>query len=309
MTHRKTVLVVGGSGFLGRHLVMRLAGEGHDVRIADLRQPPWRPNSVSYVGPGLGSDEVLDQAVAGCDMIVHLASSTIPKTSNDDPIADVATNLLGSMRLFDAAVRHKVKRVVFSSSGGTVYGEPKCEVVSEAHPTDPTSSYGIVKLAIEKYLALYYRLYGLEYAVLRIANLYGEYQSPTSGLGAIAAFCARAHSGEPIEIWGDGSVSRDFIYVGDVIDAFIKALDSTTVTALTANLGSARSLSLNEILDTIEAILGRPLSRTYLPGRAFDVQRTCLDNTLARSALDWEPQTPIHEGIKRVLASYNEMRI
>lgn len=300
MSERKRVLVVGGAGFLGRHVVLRLAEAGHAVRIADLREPAWCPKDVSFLGMGLGGDSRLDAAVAETDVIFHLASSTIPKTSNDDPVADVATNLLGSVRLFDAAVRHKTKRIVFASSGGTVYGEIKSEIVREDHPTDPTSSYGITKLAIEKYLALYNRLHGMEYVALRIANLYGEYQSPTSGLGAIAAFCARAKAGEPIEIWGDGTVSRDFIYVGDVVDAFMMALDVER-TNFTVNLGSGTSVSLNEVHAIIEKVLGTPVAIRYTPARIFDVQRTRLDHDLARQILGWQPKTTLEDGIRRVL--------
>lgn len=300
MSDPKTVLVVGGAGFLGRHLVMRLAAAGHHVRIADLREPTWRPEGVSFIGMGLGGDDRLDASVQGSDIIVHLASSTIPKTSNDDPVGDVATNLLGSLRLFDAAVRHKTKRVIFASSGGTVYGEPECDSVSESHPTHPISSYGIVKLAIEKYLALYNRLHGLEYVGLRIANLYGEHQSPDSGLGAIAAFCARAKRNETIEIWGDGSASRDFVYVGDVVDAF--ELSMTVPAANTiVNVGSGTSTSLNEITAILEKVLGHKIGVRYLPARLFDVRRTKLDPALAQRILGWKPKTDLESGIARVL--------
>jgi UDP-glucose 4-epimerase len=294
------VLVTGGSGFLGRHLVRRLISRGSTVRILDVSDAGWPEPSVEFMAGSVADESILNAAVSGCEAVIHLASSVIPKTSNDDPLLDSRSNLIGTLKLLDVCVGAGARRFVFASSGGTVYGEPSASVVSESHPTDPICSYGIVKLAVEKYLALYQRLHGLQSVSLRISNLYGEHQRHDSGLGAIAAFCHKAVNDEPVEIWGDGSVSRDFVYVGDVVDAFVAALDYEGQN-LVANIGSGESVSLTTILETIETILGRKIAKRHLPARPFDVQRTCLDISLAARTLDWQPRTPLSEGIARVL--------
>ncbi|KUO68133.1 MAG: hypothetical protein APF80_08490 [Alphaproteobacteria bacterium BRH_c36] len=294
------VLVTGGSGFLGRHLVPRLLSLGYSVRMLDVSDASWRDPKVQFITSSVADESILNSAVSGCEAVIHLASSVIPKTSNDNPLLDARTNLVGTLKLLDASVNAGVRRFIYASSGGTVYGEPSVACVREDHPTDPICSYGIVKLAVEKYLALYQRLYGLESVSLRISNLYGEHQRHDTGLGVIATFCHKAVTGKTVEIWGDGTVSRDFIYVGDVVDAFAAGL-AFEGQNLVANIGSGTSVSLNTILETIEGLTGNEVSKTYLPARAFDVHRTCLDVSLAGQKLGWRPRTSLGEGIERVL--------
>src|SRR4029434_4711286 len=170
------------------------------------------------------NEEDVTQAVAGCEVVFHMISTTIPKSSNDNPAYDVESNLVGTLRMLEAARKAGVRKVVFASSGGTVYGIPKVVPINESHPTDPICSYGISKLAVEKYLHLYHALHGLDYCILRIGNPYGEGQRPTAAQGAVGVFLYKALHGGVIEIWGDGTVTRDYIYIGDVIQAFLKAM-------------------------------------------------------------------------------------
>ena len=202
--------------------------------------------------------------------------------------------------MLEASAGAGVKRIVFASSGGTVYGEPTVPRVDESHPTEPISSYGIVKLALEKYIALYSREHGLTSVSLRISNLYGEGQRHDTGFGVIASFCHKAVTGATVEIWGDGTVSRDFIHVSDVVDAFVAALDHDGE-SLVVNIGSGTSVSINTVLDTIATIVGREVPRRYLQGRAFDVKHTCLDIGLAARTLGWTPKIDLNEGLRRVL--------
>lgn len=287
------ILVTGGMGFLGRHLLPALTSAGHEVRVMDVYDAPWREASVEFIRGTFDDEALLAPALEGCAAVVHMASSTIPRTSNEDPAADIQTNLSGAVRLLEACRKAGCSRFVFTSSGGTVYGDVHNERITEDHPTEPISSYGIVKLAVEKYMAMYGRLYGMKTASLRIANLYGEHQRHDSGLGAIAAFTHRIVTGNPVEIWGDGSVARDFVYVGDVVLAVLAAL-KTGKPGLVANIGSGRAVSLNEILDMIEVTAGCASTRNYLPGRSFDVQRTCLDIGRAKSELGWQPQQALN---------------
>ena len=293
-------VILGGRGFLGSQLHMALVQAGHRVRIFD------RPGSRAalpiaeqeYMGGDFGNREDLVEALAGCDIVFHLVSTTLPASSNENPLYDVETNLVSTIRLLDVARVSGTKKIVFASSGGTVYGVPQNVPVAEDHPTEPLCSYAISKLAIEKFLHLYSHLHRVDYRVLRIANPYGEGQSPIGKQGAIAVFTYKALRGEPIQIWGDGEVVRDYLYAGDVADAMLKAALYEGPHHV-FNIGGGRGHSLNELLSRIEALLGRRVERTYLPGRRFDTPVNVLDITRARDHLRWTPQTPMEAGLAR----------
>ncbi|MGH8475835.1 MAG: NAD-dependent epimerase/dehydratase family protein [Methylococcales bacterium] len=298
-------LIPGGGGFIGSFLADRLLALGHTVRIFE------RPRVVAYRAFGaqervewlagdFQSTADIDTAVDGSNVVFHLVSTTLPKNSNDDPIYDVETNLVGTLRLLAAAVRCSVKKVVFISSGGTVYGIPAQIPIREEHPTEPLVSYGIAKLAIEKYLHLYWRLHGLDYCILRVANPFGERQRVDTAQGAVAVFLSKALSKQAIEIWGDGSVTRDYIYIDDLIDAFIRAMDHDGE-ARVFNIGSGTGRSLNQLLRAIEDLLGHPIERRYLPARQFDVPVNVLDIVRAHDVLGWQPRVPFNEALRRTL--------
>jgi UDP-glucose 4-epimerase len=244
---------------------------------------------------------LVQEAVAGQDIVIHMACTVIPKTSNDDPYFDVMSNVGGAIHLLDASVENRVRKFVFISSGGTVYGVPEHVPIPETHPTNPECSYGITKLAIEKYLRLYCKIRGLPTCVLRLANPYGEYQRYHAVQGAIPVFCYKALKGEPIEIWGDGSVRRDFIYVGDAIEAIVRAAMKQEVVGV-MNVGGGSAHSINEVLSAIDAELGRKTERIYKAPRLFDVPVNYLDITHVRKILDWAPVVGLEEGVRRMLA-------
>jgi UDP-glucose 4-epimerase len=256
--------------------------------------------AVEWIEGDLVNHEDLEKAVHGCDVIYHLVSTTLPKSSNDNPIYDIETNVIGTLHLLDLARKTKGKKIIFISSGGTVYGIPGEIPIRESHPTDPVCSYGITKLAIEKYLALYHQLYGLDYCVIRPSNPFGERQRVTGAQGAVAVFLHKALRDEPIEIWGDGSVVRDFIYVGDLITAVVKALNYTGEQKI-FNIGSGQGRSLNELRAAIEALLGRKVRCTFTPSRAFDVPSNVLDISMAARHLNWRPTISFQEGLSRTL--------
>jgi UDP-glucose 4-epimerase len=296
-------LILGGAGFIGSHLCDTLLSAGHTVRLFDRLNLPLHRSftqheTVECMQGDFHSLADIEQAVAGCQVIYHLISTTLPKSSNDDPIYDVESNIVGTLRILEVARRNGVKKVVFVSSGGTVYGVPQAVPISETHPTNPVSSYGIGKLTIEKYLHLYHTLHGLEYTVLRLANPFGERQRANAAQGAVAVFMNRAILNQPIEIWGDGSVVRDYIYIADVIDALVKAAFYQGEERL-FNIGSGQGKSLNEILAAIETLTGRAVNRTYLPGRAFDVPANVLSITRAQKQLAWSPQASFDSGLSR----------
>ncbi|MEJ7631719.1 MAG: NAD-dependent epimerase/dehydratase family protein [Rubrobacteraceae bacterium] len=291
-------LVIGGGGFIGANLVERLLEKGHYVRIYGRNPSRFRgrPPGAEFVEGELGNHGLIRNALEGTEIVFHLVSTTLPKTSNDDPVFDVRSNLVDTVQLLEACVETGVRKVVFPSSGGTVYGPPKFLPVTEEHPTEPISSYGIVKLTVEKYLNLFHHLHGLDYAALRISNAYGPCQDPAGQQGAISVFLERARQGQPITVWGDGGAVRDFLYVSDLMDALELAAEKETKHKV-FNVGSGRGVSVHELLDSIsEATSERPMVE-YLPARALDVHASVLDVSRAERELGWRPRTDLPEGI------------
>lgn len=297
------ITIFGGGGFIGSTIADRLLNDGHSLRIFERpRVQPYRKftdgESVEWIAGDLSSAHDVNDAIQGVDAVLHLVSTTLPKNSNDDPIYDVQSNVVASLHILNAMVAHKVRNIVFISSGGTVYGNPIYLPIDEKHPTNPVVSYGITKLAIEKYLQMYERLHGIKAITLRVANPYGERQRIETAQGAVGVFLHHALKGIPIEIWGDGSVTRDYIHVSDVAEAFVKALQYEGAQRL-FNVSSGVGTTLNELIDMLEAVIGKSIERRYLPGRPFDVPVSVLCNNLARSELNWTPLVSMPEGIAR----------
>ena len=306
MSNTFTCVVFGGSGFLGQRLCKKLVEAEFRVRSVSRAGPPrgeaqpwW--TSVEWISANLGTENAAP-ALVGADLVFHLASSTYPSTSNVDAAFDVESNLVGCLRMLRAAIESQVKRIVFVSSGGTVYGVPRENPIPETHPNDPICSYGIHKLAVEKYLYLYRALNHLDSIVLRVSNLYGEFQNLDRPMGAVSHFVHRAVNGVPIEIWGDGTIRRDYVHVDDVVDALLKTIDYRGPEYV-FNIGSGRSVSLNELVDLIRRRVLNGVAVKYLPPRSFDVPENVLDTTRALRELGWSPAIDLETGLDRLIES------
>lgn len=298
----RSVLVTGGCGFIGTNLVNRLVREGLEVKVLDVAATEGLVDErgVAYIKGDMSSRDFLAAAIEGVGLVYHLAWSTIPKTSNEDPVFDVTSNLAGTLKLMDACVGAGVGKVVFLSSGGTVYGAPGKVPIPEDSPLEPINSYGINKLATEKYMELYRRMHGLDYAVIRPSNPFGPHQNPLGQVGTIAVFMYRMLAGKQIRIWGDGSVVRDYIYIDDLVDGLVLAgRDSDTEAARKRlfNMGSGEGTSLLELIDMISAATGKKPDVAFEPGRVFDVPVNVLDNSRAKAVLGWSPATPLKKGV------------
>ena len=296
------IVIFGGGGFIGSAIVDRLLLDRHNVRIFERpRVEPYRKFSeteqVEWVTGDMLSIHDISLALEDRDLVIHLVSTTLPKSSNEDPIYDVQSNLVGTLQILNAMVAMKIRKIVFISSGGTVYGTPKYLPIDESHPCEPQVSYGITKLAIEKYLLLYERMHGIKTVTLRVANPFGKRQRVETAQGAVTAFLHRAISGQPIEVWGDGSVTRDYIYIDDVAEAFAHAVNYNGSKSI-FNVSQGLGTSLNELIALIEETLGYPIERRYLPARNFDVPISVLSNNLARQETGWTPKISLREGIK-----------
>lgn len=297
------VTVLGGGGFIGSAIIDRLLVEGHSIRVFERpRIEPYRAftdsERVEWINGDLMSVHDIREAVRGVDAVMHLVSTTLPKSSNDDPIYDVQSNLIASLQLLKVMVEEQVRRVVFISSGGTVYGQPQYLPIDERHPTEPMVSYGITKLAIEKFMVMFQHLHGLKPVILRVTNPYGERQRVETAQGAVGVFLDRIIRGQPIEIWGDGSVSRDYIHVSDVAQAFARAL-TYEGSQVVFNVSTGKGTPLNELLKIIGEVTGLPVNAQFKPARPFDVPMSVLDNTLAQAQLGWKPVVSLSDGIAR----------
>lgn len=291
-------LVIGGCGFIGSHVVDQLRAEGHRLRVLDMRPEPFRPPvpDVEYFTGSFGCSDTIRAALEGVEVVVHLASTTVPATSNLDPVADIQGNLIATVQLLQIMRGTKAQRLVFMSSGGTIYGIPHSDPVPEDHPLMPISSYGVVKAAIEHYLQMEQKLHGLDYVVLRAANPYGPRQGHAGLQGVIGTYLWKIVRDEPIEIWGDGSVVRDFLDVRDL--AQLVALAVRLPISGSFNAGSGTGRSVREIVDLCAELTGRELQPIYLPGRGFDVPRIVLDISRIRAATGWIPQTSLRNGMR-----------
>lgn len=295
------VLVIGGCGFIGSHVVDALLRHDLDVRVYDRRHEAFREPlaNVEYVLGDIADTTAIFEAMAGVTAVLHLASMTVPSTSNLDPVADITGNLIATVRLLEMIRASEVSRIVYLSSGGTVYGIPETVPVKETHPLRPISSYGIVKVAIESYMFMENQLHGLEHVVLRASNPYGPRQGHTGIQGIIGTHLWRIARKEPIEIWGDGSIVRDFIHVRDLAELCVRAALSDIIGCY--NAGSGEGVSVRQIVEEIDRAVqadgGGAVAPVFKPGRAYDVPRIELDMARAEQAFSWTPQIGLSEGI------------
>lgn len=288
------VLVLGGAGFIGAHIVEGLLAEGHFVRVLDRSSASSNPK-VEFIQIDFNDVMTLSEALIGIDVVIHLVSTSVPSTSNKDPVSDVNGNLVNTIRLLEVMNDSGVKKIIYFSSGGTVYGHPQISPMDELHPTNPVCSYGIVKLAIEKYLNMYSDLYGFTSVVLRPSNPYGPGQRRMGVQGFIGTCINMALSEKTLTIWGDGSVIRDYVHVADVVTATLKALDSEQSNIF--NISSGKGHSLNEIVELVEQNTYKKMDIIYKDKRDFDIPEMVLCNQKANQVLSWKPSIEIEKGI------------
>lgn len=300
MTDRRpSCIVLGGGGFLGINLCRRLASAGYRVRAFGRRC--LFPEALDHIEwyQGDFTDAVsLATAIETNDIVFHLSHATTPQSANLDMAGDLKQNVVSSLGLFDISRNLGVKRIVFVSSGGTVYGPTVQIPTPETASTDPITAYGISKLAIEKYLALYERLYGLEYRILRVANPFGPFQVPVKHQGVIAALISQGLRGESIDIWGDGSVIRDYIFVDDVVTALENVMtDQSDMRVF--NIGSGQGRSLLQVIASVDKLLNTKLEVNWKVGRQIDVPKSVLSIERAKATLRWAPDTPFQDGLQK----------
>ena len=298
------VLVTGGAGFIGSHVVDRFVALGHDVEVFDNLSSGKRefvnPSARLVVGD-LTDSAALERCVAEFkpDVVDHHAAQIDVRHSVEDPIHDARTNVLGGLALLQACTRHAVKKFIYASTGGALYGEGRTLPATEDHPVNPESPYGVSKHTLEHYLYLWKLLHGLDYTVLRYPNVYGPRQNPHGEAGVNAIFIGVMLEGGRPRIFGTGDQVRDYLYVGDVVEGNVLALDQGGGEMV--NLGTGVGTSVNDIVRDLNAILGTRIEAIHEPPRAGEVQRIYLDATRAGRVLGWKPRVSFRDGLTRTV--------
>lgn len=294
------ILVLGGGGFIGYHLVEDLVAAGHDVIVMGRSRLSVRPlpADVQYVSGELADSKLMRKLLPDVDAVAHLVSGTVPSTGDKDPGRDVEVNLLGTLSLLEDMAACDVTRILYLSSGGTVYGKPQEVPIPEGHILDPICSYGVVKVAIESYLKLYETKAGLQPIVIRASNPYGPYQGNLGVQGIIGTYLNLALTHQPIEIWGDGSTIRDYIHAKDLSSLCVAALQSDKIGVY--NGGSGTGTSVLHIAEVVQEITGSPIPIVYKPHRSLDVPVSVLDIERAKMDFSWLPKIGLREGIAGV---------
>lgn len=294
------ILVTGGAGFIGSWVADSYISNGHEVLILDDLSS-GRPENVNAKAAFVKGDirdrglikSVMDDFKP--DVLNHHAAQIDVRKSVEDPAFDAEVNIIGSITLLENSVKHGVKKFVFASTGGAIYGEPEDIPADESTPPMPISAYGTSKYAVEKYLEYYRHIYSLDFVALRYANVYGPRQNPHGEAGVVAIFCSRILSGRTCLIYGDGSQTRDYVYVGDVARANVLALDSKSGSY---NIGTGVETSVNELVSELGVASGQVFNTEHAEARAGEVQRISLGADLAEEVLGWEPRVFLDEGIR-----------
>jgi len=303
-----TVLVTGGAGFIGSHVADALLAAGHAVHVLDNLSGGRRENVPD--GAVFHELDVRDPDVRRLfgehryGALLHLAAQMDVRRSVADPVYDADVNVLGLLNLMEAGRHAGLGKVVFASTGGAIYGEPDPEVNGggpqpETHPQRPASPYGITKLVSEHYLRFYGDLYGIPYVALRFANVYGPRQNPHGEAGVVAIFTERLLAGEQPVINGPGLQTRDYVYVGDVVDAVMRALAYDGSGAF--NVGTGVETDVNTLFGHLNRLTGANVEERHGPAKPGEQQRSVLDTTLARRVLGWAPRVALDEGLARTV--------
>ncbi|MGN1157358.1 MAG: NAD-dependent epimerase/dehydratase family protein [Agathobacter sp.] len=305
------ITILGAAGFIGTNLALELADNKQNrITLIDKCEKYFVPalkrlNNVTIKEAEFNIETNFDELIRGQDIVYHLVSTTVPGTSNQQIALELEANVIVTSKLLDACVRCEVKKVVYISSGGTVYGKESNCPIKEDTPTYPISSYGIQKVTIEKLLYLYHYLHDLDYRVVRLANPYGPYQRPDGVLGAVTTFTYKALCNEEIIVYGDGSVVRDFIYIDDAIRGIINIADGDTHNKI-FNLGCGYGTSIKQVLDTIEQALELKLNITHMSGRKVDIPVNYLDISRYESAYGKLEPVKLYDGIIKTASFMRE---
>ncbi|MEO9243975.1 NAD-dependent epimerase/dehydratase family protein [Pseudomonas inefficax] len=302
------ILITGGAGFIGSHLCDALLDKGYAVRILDDFSTGQRGNlqvghpRLELVEGDVADAELVTQVAAGCSAVVHLAAVASVQASVDDPVRTHQSNFIGTLNVCEAMRVHGLRRVLFASSAAVYGNNGEGESIAEDTPKAPLTPYAVDKLASEQYLDFYRRQHGLEPVVFRFFNIFGPRQDPSSPYsGVISIFSERAVKGLPITVFGDGEQTRDFLYVGDLVQVMVQALEQPQVEEGAVNIGLDQATSLNQLLAALEKVVGSLPAVSYVAARSGDIRHSRADNQRLLARFEFPQATPIVEGLARLL--------
>lgn len=304
--------VYGADGFIGRHLVRHLTAHGMPIRAVSRKFDRSFVESVAgpvdFVEADLGQPLAMASSLQDVKTVVQLISSSSPGLMNDHAVADITENVVPHVQFLQNCLRAGVKRYVFLSSGGTVYGPDAPVPTPETCPTNPINSHGLTKLFVEKYIQMHGHVDGLEYVILRVANPFGPGQVYRKGQGLVPAIIDRWQKGQPVKVFGDGAARRDYIYIDDVIEAVAAAVRLEGAPRKVLNIGSGEARSVAEVIEAVEQAAGQKFAKEYVAARSTDVAAACLDIAKAREVLGWSPTTPFEAGVEMTVAHFSSSR-
>lgn len=303
------ILVTGGAGFIGSHTVDALVREGHDLAVLDDLSAGRREQvnpAARFFEADLRDAGAVNEIVGRerPETIYHLAAQMDVRRSVAEPSFDASVNLVGFLNLIEAGRRSGLRRVIFSSTGGAIYGEQEVFPCAENHPLRPVSPYGVAKLATENYLFFYRAEYGLEYLSLRYANVYGPRQDPHGEAGVVAIFCGRMLAGQQVTIFGDGEQTRDYVFVDDIVRANLAALRCEASGAF--NIGTGVETSVSRLYRELAAAAGIDRQPVHAPRRAGEQRRSVISPGRSAEHLRWRPEVPLAEGLRATFAFFKE---
>ncbi|MFJ3449431.1 NAD-dependent epimerase/dehydratase family protein [Pseudomonas sichuanensis] len=302
------ILITGGAGFIGSHLCDALLEKGYAVRILDDLSTGKRSNlqlghpQLELIEGDVADAALVARSAAGCQAVVHLAAVASVQASVEDPVKTHQSNFIGTLNVCEAMRQHGVRRVLFASSAAVYGNNGEGQSIAEDTPKAPLTPYAVDKLASEQYLDFYRRQHGLEPVVFRFFNIFGPRQDPSSPYsGVISIFCERATSGKPIMVFGDGEQTRDFLYVGDLVQVMVQALEQPAVEEGAVNIGLNQATSLNQLLKALEQVIGSLPPISHGPARSGDIRHSRADNARLLARFDFPEPTPFVEGVARLL--------
>lgn len=300
--------VLGANGFMGKHLTRALVASGYDVvAVARNFDVDMLKLQMTRICGDLRDDETMAKALVGVDTVVQLMGSSTPALGNSHATEDIEANVIPHVRFLEQCIGAGVGRFIFASSGGTVYGPvPPNTLVSEAAPTNPICSHGVTKLMVEHFVRLNGHLHGMDYVIARMANAYGPGQIFRNGQGLIPALLERYQKGLPITILGDGSASRDYVYIDDIVAALKAAIDAPGRHQLVINIGSGIHRSILDVVRGLERAAGIEFDIEHRPARPTDVRSIALDASRAREVFGWNPEVSFDEGLSRTVGVYRQ---
>ena len=294
------ILVTGGAGFIGSHIVDSYIKKGHEVSVIDNLSTGDRKNlnpAAKFYQADIRDDLSALIKEIKPEVINHHAAQIDVRVSVSNPIFDAGTNIIGTLNVIEAGLKNGLKKFIFASTGGAIYGEQDYFPADELHPTKPLSPYGVAKLTCEKYLYYYKHNFGLDYIALRYANVYGPRQNPFGEAGVVAILTHKLIRGEQPVINGDGLQTRDYVYVNDVVKANIKALGTEFTGEL--NISTGIETSVNELFNGLKAISAGKITPSHGPAKKGEQQRSCLSYKKAEDILNWAPETSVDEGLRK----------